>query len=107
MRKIILISILVWMISMSCWAGEKKDYINKAEECHTQADLETLYPILELKALYYQNQQIIAELEDIHQTLKELKSTKDKEISEKQIKLLQEILQELKSPRFPSSTPQP
>jgi len=103
MEKIILILILAWSILLPCYAGEKQDYTIKAEESHAQTSVDTLYPILELKALYYQNQQIIIELRNINQTLKEL--NKDEEISEKQTQLLQEILQELKSSKIPLNAP--
>ncbi|MFH1655648.1 MAG: hypothetical protein ABH954_03450 [Candidatus Omnitrophota bacterium] len=100
MKKILLILILSLVVSVSCWAQEGQDYDEKAQEYHNKTSADTLYPILELKALYYQNKQIIAELKNLNKKIAELSTTQEN--NKEQIKLLNLMLQRLESLNPPS-----
>ncbi len=75
MRKIINVFLVIALINiLACWQGHSESSYDeagrKAKEIHDIAATDVIYTDQELKALYYQNVQIIRILEEIKELLR-------------------------------------
>ena len=77
LRRVLPLFLLMMAFSFVSWAEDEIDPFDAAENArraHEKAASDMIYQQEEWKALYYQNQQIIQLLKDIHETLNVIKA---------------------------------